>query len=173
MKHIVRGLDVDELKRMFSYDSETGLIARVQSCRGVKRGSACGTLVTGGYLSIRFHCVRYLSHRLAWCLHYGEEPDGIIDHINGIKTDNRICNLRLCSYSDNSANNRPVKRSSTGHKCVYREKRGSYLVMVSKNRVSYWSRHWDLNEAIASAHRLRFLHHGEFTNHDYSPFPAA
>jgi hypothetical protein len=36
----------------------------------------------------------YLAHRLAWLYMYGELPKLCIDHINGVKNDNRISNLR-------------------------------------------------------------------------------
>jgi hypothetical protein len=39
-------------------------------------------------------------------------PDGIIDHKNQIGLDNRECNLRLCSVSQNAMNSRKIKNKS-------------------------------------------------------------
>ncbi len=46
----------------------------------------------------------YKAHRIAWYLHYGEWPEGMIDHVNRNKNDNRIENLRLVSNRYNQHN---------------------------------------------------------------------
>lgn len=47
---------------------------------------------------------KVLAHRTAWAIHYGEWPNDQIDHINGMRHDNRIVNLRLASYVDQRRN---------------------------------------------------------------------
>ena len=52
-------------------------------------------------------------------IEHGEIPDGlIIDHVNGIGFDNRICNLRLATQSQNLCNKRVQSNSLTGIKGV-------------------------------------------------------
>jgi hypothetical protein len=51
------------------------------------------------------------AHRVLWALHYGSDPDGVIDHINGLKADNRIENLRVTDAEGN-AQNRPLRRDN-------------------------------------------------------------
>lgn len=42
-------------------------------------------------------------HRCIWEAHVGPIPDGMeINHINGVKTDNRLLNLELCTKSENT-----------------------------------------------------------------------
>ena len=53
----------------------------------------------------------YSVHRLIFLYHFGHLPE-TIDHINGIRTDNRIENLRAATYSENNRN-RPVSKYST------------------------------------------------------------
>lgn len=64
-----------------------------------------------GYLVTKLFCEQYKAHRLVWLMHYGEEPDGQIDHINGDRTDNRINNLRVVGYDENS-HNRALPRNN-------------------------------------------------------------
>lgn len=43
-------------------------------------------------------------HRLVWKLITGKDPDGLIDHINGIRDDNRPENLRDVTPNENALN---------------------------------------------------------------------
>ena len=70
---------------------------------------------SSGYYVIAIHREQYKAHRLGWILHYGDicfEKD--IDHINGIRSDNRINNLRLVKASENAQNTLIQKRNKIG-----------------------------------------------------------
>lgn len=54
------------------------------------------------------------SHRVAWLLQTGSWPVGEIDHINGIKNDNRWSNLRDVSVSVNQRNTRKQSNNTSG-----------------------------------------------------------
>jgi hypothetical protein len=62
-----------------------------------------GTSNGFGYLRITVLGKSYYAHRLAWFYMNGEWPDQI-DHINGIKSDNRIENLRNVTVQQNNQN---------------------------------------------------------------------
>ena len=90
------------LRERYTYDPEAGAIRHKGRHRAVK-----GTDNNHGYhrISIRIgkdHTVIYM-HRAAWALYYGRWPTEI-DHLNGIKTDNRLCNLREVSRGENDQN---------------------------------------------------------------------
>jgi len=91
-----------ELKDRLAYNPETGLFCwRIRQGGPQKHGWFPGTPTGTGYLSIRLDNKNTKCHRIAWYLHYGHWPEKSIDHINGIKSDNRISNLRLATQSEN------------------------------------------------------------------------
>lgn len=57
-----------------------------------------------GYSIITIFCTKFMAHRVIWAYHYGEWPINEIDHINGIKRDNRLENLRDVTTSENQKN---------------------------------------------------------------------
>lgn len=67
-------------------------------------GKVAGKFDKHGYRLIGINNTFYFSHRLAWAMHYGEWPDDSIDHINGIPSDNRICNLRIATPAEQNKN---------------------------------------------------------------------
>lgn len=68
----------------------------------------------------------YKAHRLAWMMHYETAPSGHIDHLNGDKHDNRICNLRDVSCSTNARNREARSGSNSGFRGVHLEAWGRY-----------------------------------------------
>ena len=63
-----------------------------------------GTKKNDGYLILLIDGKSYRLHRLAWLYVYGVMPDSDIDHINSVRDDNRICNLRQATRSENMQN---------------------------------------------------------------------
>ena len=77
-----------------TYDQDTGVLAwKVRPPRAQKDGTA-GCLNGEGYRRVVIEKRNYLAHRLAWLYVHGEWPKNHIDHINGIRSDNRLANLR-------------------------------------------------------------------------------
>lgn len=106
-------IDRELLVSQMKFDPETGIgswLARDninlwdRSFNANLASKNIGTIGKSGYLNANFNGKRHSVHRLAWVYYYGEPPVGVIDHINGIKTDNRIVNLRDVSQSHNCQN---------------------------------------------------------------------
>ncbi len=72
-----------------------------------------------GYLCGHLFNKPVLAHRVVWLLNYGDWPAGQIDHINGIKTDNRLANLRDVSNAENCKNQKLRSTNSSGVTGVY------------------------------------------------------
>lgn len=102
----VAELTHSRLLSLLTYDPETGLFSWNVTRGRSNAGSTAGSPHARGYLSIRVDLGRYLAHRLAWFYVHGEWPENQIDHINGIRTDNRIANLRDVTASVNQQNQR-------------------------------------------------------------------
>jgi hypothetical protein len=108
-----------ELKEKYSYNSLTGEFTRLTSNNQVKVGAVANSKHHSGYIHIRFGKSKYQAHRLAWLYVYGEFPNGMLDHINGKRDDNRIANLRIASKSQNGINRNKSKSNTTGYRNVY------------------------------------------------------
>jgi hypothetical protein len=67
-------------------------------------GKIVGYKNADGYLKMVAYGLTYLCHRVMWSMVNGEWPTMGIDHINGVRDDNRLCNLRLATVAQNSQN---------------------------------------------------------------------
>lgn len=68
-------------------------------------GEIAGRINDGGYPLVNMKSYRpYRAHRLIWLMVHGRWPSGEIDHINGIRHDNRLCNLREGTRAENHQN---------------------------------------------------------------------
>lgn len=83
-----------------------------------RAGVKVGTVNTQGYVVVRHQNKLHLAHRLAWRLYYGADPDGHIDHIDGDRANNRICNLRVATPRQNATNCRQKKNASAPYKGI-------------------------------------------------------
>lgn len=112
-----------ELKILFVYDESLGVLKRRVTRGSAKKGSIAGCM-NHGYRDILINKRTYKAHRLIWLYVYGVWPKHEIDHINHIKTDNRVCNLREATRTQNNKNASRRKDNTTGVTGVGFFKRG-------------------------------------------------
>lgn len=110
-------LSAARLREVIHYEPDTGVFTRrVRLAQRHHVGDRADTVVSGGklqgYRRVSLFSQRYLAHRLAWLYVHGDWPVLDIDHINGVKGDNRIANLRLADDQLNSENTRRARASS-------------------------------------------------------------
>lgn len=155
------------LRQALHYDPETGAFIHLHPGGRKKPGKVAGTVTHShgnSYRKIWIRNVVYQASRLAWFFAYGEWPRGQIDHINGDGLDNRLANLRLATNSQNMANRRRNRNSTSPYKGVrYVKKWKCWVARIQKdnNRVEFGGHTTpeEARDAYISAARERF---GEF-----------
>lgn len=155
------------LQRILGYDPETGVfIWREQTAQSTKIGSVAGNLNKLGYIRIRFLKRGWMAHRLAWRIVHGVWPANQLDHINGVKSDNRLVNLREATDSENQRNTPLDVTNTSGFKGIVWHKRNKkWMASCRVNRKKVHLGYFLTPEAASTAY-LEFArhNHGEFFN---------
>lgn len=111
----VADLNAEQLRSLVTYNPETGLFLWVTAGRGRQMNRPAGGPTIYGYWQIRLLGRTYRANRLAWLYMTGNWPTHFVDHINGIKDDDRWNNLRDVPQTINAQNRRSAStKSSTG-----------------------------------------------------------
>jgi hypothetical protein len=170
-----------ELLRILSYDRVNGdLMWRARNSEDFQShgdavrwnarfaGKVAGSISkTKGYRSIRIGFAGYMAHVVAWIIAYGCAPSGEIDHINGIRSDNRAENLRDVSRSENLRNAAKRARNTSGVVGVYWNKQANKWhgqVSAPDGRVISIGYYADIADA-AHARKQAEAMHGYHANH--------
>ena len=125
-------LPIDFLHERLEYNSSTGELR--WKCRPSSNpwnarfaGKIAGCPSNRAYLCIALTHLgqqhRYLAHRIAFAMTYGRWSDAEIDHKNGVKSDNRLVNLREATRIQNCQNAKKRVNNTTGHTGVFRTRR--------------------------------------------------
>lgn len=160
-------LTQERLKELLHYDPDTGVFTWKANSYRRKAGSIAGYNNGKGYIQMRIDSKFYYAHRLAWMWVHGEFPKNEIDHINNVKSDNRISNLRSASRTENLRNMSLTKQNSSGVKGVYWFKRtGKWRAVIRTGggvhlHLGY---HDDIELAELIVEEARRKYHGEFAN---------
>ncbi|MDH4566199.1 HNH endonuclease [Pseudomonas sp. BN414] len=158
-------LTIARLKEVLHYNPETGNFTWLVNKRRAKAGDTAGSIITYGYILIRVDQTRQLAHRLAWFYVHGRWPDGDIDHVNGITSDNRIANLREATRAENLKNAKVSARSSTGVKGVSRCSGKFRATIRFDGRRVHLGLFNSIEEAEAAYKEAAEKHHGQFASH--------
>lgn len=149
-----------ELKYKLHYNENTGIFTRI------KTGEIAG-FIRNGYIIIGINQKEYRAHRLAWLYVYGYMPNKFIDHINLNKSDNRICNLRQATKSQNAMNVKLSSKNKSGYKGVsWNKEKNKWKVALKLNGIQkhfgYFS---NLEFASLVAKEAINKYHKEFANY--------
>lgn len=170
----------DELARLLDYDPSTGLLTwrrrtpsmmnRPELCDLWNRkyaGQPAGAKNSYGYLVVGIARRQIGAHRIAWILSTGEIPDGFqIDHVNGIRDDNRLVNLRAVTVAENNRNMRLQRRNSSGiHGVAYCTRYHCFVSRITVNKKLVHLGHFPSLLDAAAARKSAELAHSFHPNH--------
>lgn len=111
-------LTAHRARELFDYNPETGHLTWRRKEYGADEpnstidlwpGKQAGCWTSAGYISIIVDGKPKQAHRIIWAHVHGAPPSNCIDHINGVRDDNRISNLRDVSRAMNSQNRRQAQ----------------------------------------------------------------
>jgi len=92
------------LNQMFTLDEKTGKLYYSKTVGNQVAGNLAGTVTEKGYIRVQVEGVKYYAHRIVKAMYDGGHSipqSKEIDHINGIRYDNRIENLDVVTHSEN------------------------------------------------------------------------
>lgn len=151
--------DKEVLNKLFEY-RDGDLIWR-------SSGKLAGTPHDWGYYRTQIGNKLYYNHRLIFCMHHGYVPK-IIDHIDGVRTNNRIENLRVATPSQNLQNSKRRIDNKSGTKGVsWDNSRSQWAVRIKVGSIyRYFGRYQDLELAELVATEAREKYHTNFVRHE-------
>lgn len=155
-------LTVFKLKELLRYNPETGLFKWIIETSWVSIGEVADCKRKDGYAQIHIEGKRKLSHRLAFLYMTNRWPEEEIDHINGIRDDNRWVNLREADRYDNTRNAIVKANSFIGAKGVFKagKKWGARIrINCAETYLGVFDTIEEANEAYSKAAKE---HYGEF-----------
>lgn len=130
----------------FHYDN--GIITRDD------RKNSTGSLDKDGYLILKIKGKQFKAHRVAWLLNYGCFPSNELDHINRIRTDNRIENLRESNRVEQVANRYVPTNKETGVIGIYIDKTKGLKKKYTFKVKAKTYRCYSLEDAIKERERI-------------------
>jgi hypothetical protein len=161
------------LHELVEYDPETGLFTATVSRGHVKAGTVLGGDNGDGYIKFSLDGNDYFAHRLAFLYVHGYLPD-VVDHANGIRSDNRIANIRVADNSLNARNSSKKRYSLSRFKGASFDKRRKKWVahIRAGGNLIYLGRHNTDVEAAFAYDVASLEMHGEYGKRNFLPLVA-
>lgn len=152
----------ERLLALVTYDPQTGIFRwRKDMKGGCRAGEQVGYVDDLGYWRTSLDGARHRLHRVAWFYMHGAWPDHDIDHINGIRSDNRIANLRDVPRRTNLENLRNTKGGAAGLLGVTPRDKKFIAQIRAHGKGHYLGRYATAEEAHAAyVEAKRRLHEG-------------
>lgn len=140
----------DKLKQLLHYNPYTGIFKWRNKKGKVKRKDVAGSTNNNEYTRIVIDYKFYQAHRLAWLYMYGYFPENDIDHIDRIRNNNRINNLREVSRQCNMRNSGNPRNNNSGVKgvCWYKSRNKWYAQIIINQKLIFLGYYKSFDEAV-------------------------
>lgn len=154
----------ERLDELLAYDPETGLFTWRVRRKRVRVGGVAGG-PSKGHITICIDYVRYPAHRLAFLTMTGAFPPAEVDHINGVRDDNRWSNLRPATRAENGRNLRVKSNNTSGITGVHWDAtRGRWCAQIKTSvEAVNLGRYVKFEDAVAARRAAEIKYHGEFS----------
>jgi hypothetical protein len=145
-----------DLCRLLNYDAQTGIFTwRVNRTAGTRAGDRAGNIGVNGYVQISLHGKLYRAHRLAWLYTYGKWPENELDHINRVRHDNRLVNIRAADRYVNTQNTGLQRNNVSGARGVGWHKASQrWRARISVNNKMMYLGYYDNFEQAKAAYDI-------------------
>lgn len=165
------GSEIENLRALYAYEPESGSITSRVRFHNWPSGRIMGTKMKNGYILCSVFSRRILAHDLAWLLYTGKVPS-MLDHINGVRSDNRWVNLRQVTESQNCMNSGLNRRNKSGVKGVafYKAYQKWTAELVALNKKYFLGYFENKEDAIAARKDAEGKYHGDYARKDNTTF---
>lgn len=160
----MQNITQDFVRSIFDYHPD-GYLVWKERRNGIRPDRKVGSKTDAGYIITGLNGKYIYVHRLIWLWHTGKHPEFELDHIDCVKDNNRIENLREASRLENSCNKKLRKDSTSGFKGVSWHKRvKQWQARVCFNKKRHHLGYFDTPEEASAAYELHAQQlHKEFT----------
>jgi len=157
----------ERLRSIVHYDPETGVFTWTKSKKGIAKGGVAGCVHRFGYRLIGINNIKYRAHRLVWLYMTGSWPKEFLDHKNGIRDDNRFCNLREATMSENNRNMSMRSDNNSGFRGVSKIKSSNkWQSNIHINSKQIYLGSFNTPQDAHEAYKIAAIkYHGEFASY--------
>ena len=162
-------------REFLDYDLETGIMTwKKKPSSRVNVGDQAGSPDGHGYIRIKLLNWQYRFHRVAWAMVTGSFPAGEIDHINGLRVDNRWANLREVSSQENKKNLARSPKNTSGVTGVkWRPRPNKWESVLGINGKTKFLGQFETFDDAVAARRAAEARYGYHPNHGRAALKGA
>lgn len=151
-------LRYEEVAKLFTYDRETGVLYwRIRDRNTIRHKYVAGSIKgnNDGYRQVGIKGKHYKEHRIIMMLCFGHIPENAeIDHVNHVRDDNRLANLRFVTRRENLRNQSVSSKNTSGVTGVsFWKTKKKYIAQIKVNRENIHLGYFDTLEEAAEARR--------------------